>query len=169
MKLFFDQIIAPFATIHLVTDGQSMISLDFQGFEERLDKLIVKRYKDYKLADRDNPQGFSDKIRAYLMGNIAAIDDIPVNTGGTDFQKSCWQLLRKIPAGETWTYGQMARMLGNPKAVRAVGMANSLNPVGIVVPCHRVIGANGKLTGYASGLSVKQWLLEHESAQRSFL
>ena len=165
MKLFFDQLPAPFGTIHLVTDGACMVSLDFKGFEERLHKLMSKRYETYELKDRDNPQGFTDRLKAYLDGDVRAVDDIPVDTGGTDFQKSCWELLRKIPAGETWTYGQMAKILGNPKASRAVGITNSLNPVGIVVPCHRVIGASGKLTGYAGGLKVKDWLLRHEAAQ----
>ena len=169
MKLFFDQLPAKFGTIHLVSDGERMVSLDFEGFQERLHKLMSKRYETYELVDADNPQGFTDVLKAYLAGDITAVDAIPVDTGGTDFQQSCWQLLRKIPAGETWTYGQMAKILGNPKASRAVGITNSLNPVGIVVPCHRVIGASGKLTGYAGGLNVKDWLLRHEGAQGQLL
>jgi methylated-DNA-[protein]-cysteine S-methyltransferase len=169
MKLFFDQLPAKFGTIHLVSDGERMVSLDFKGFEERLHKLMSKRYEAYELVDQDNPQGFTDILKAYLAGDITAVDAIPVDTGGTEFQKSCWELLRKIPAGETWTYGQMAKVLGNPNASRAVGITNSLNPVGIVVPCHRVIGASGKLTGYAGGLNVKDWLLKHEGAQGQLL
>ena len=169
MKLFFDQLPAKFCTIHLVSDGERMVSLDFKGFEERLHKLMSKRYEAYELVDQDNPQGFTDILKAYLAGDITAVDAIPVDTGGTEFQKSCWELLRKIPAGETWTYGQMAKVLGNPNASRAVGITNSLNPVGIVVPCHRVIGASGKLTGYAGGLNVKDWLLKHEGAQGQLL
>lgn len=130
---------------------------------------MSKRYETYELLDTDNPQGFTDILKAYLAGDITSVDAIPVDTGGTDFQQSCWQLLRKIPAGETWTYGQMAKLLNNPNASRAVGITNSLNPVGIVVPCHRVIGASGKLTGYAGGLNVKDWLLRHEGAQGQLL
>jgi methylated-DNA-[protein]-cysteine S-methyltransferase len=86
-----------------------------------------------------------------------------VATNGTDFQKSVWHALRAIPAGQTVTYGELARRLGQPTAMRAVGLANGANPIGIVVPCHRVVGANGTLTGYAGGLERKRWLLAHES------
>jgi methylated-DNA-[protein]-cysteine S-methyltransferase len=88
-----------------------------------------------------------------------------VRTGGTDFQRSVWKALRDIPAGETRSYGQLAAAIGIPKAVRAVGLANGANPVGVIVPCHRVIGSGGKLTGYAGGLERKRWLLAHEAGR----
>ena len=84
---------------------------------------------------------------------------------GTPFQRAVWAALRRIPAGETLSYGQLAAQIGKPKAVRAVGLANGSNPVGVVVPCHRVIGADGSLTGYGGGLPRKLWLLEHEGAR----
>jgi methylated-DNA-[protein]-cysteine S-methyltransferase len=95
---------------------------------------------------------------------VPALDGLTVTTGGTDFQRSVWKALRAIPAGETRTYGQLAAAIGSPKAVRAVGLANGRNPVALIVPCHRVIGANGTLTGYAGGLERKRWLLQHEGA-----
>ncbi|WP_171045565.1 methylated-DNA--[protein]-cysteine S-methyltransferase [Pseudoalteromonas rubra] len=88
--------------------------------------------------------------------------EVALDTQGTPFQKAVWRLLCDIPYGETNTYGWMAAALNNPKAVRAVGAANGKNPISIIVPCHRIIGANGKLTGYAGGLDRKSWLLAHE-------
>ena len=87
-----------------------------------------------------------------------------MQTNGTEFQRDVWAALRTIPAGQTRTYGELAKQINRPAAVRAVGMTNGANPIGIVVPCHRVIGANGTLTGYAGGLERKRWLLEHEGA-----
>ena len=89
---------------------------------------------------------------------------LALNPVGTSFQQLVWSALRKIPFGETWTYGQLARAIGRPSASRAVGAANSKNPLSIIVPCHRVIGASGELTGYAGGMLAKRWLLDHERA-----
>jgi methylated-DNA-[protein]-cysteine S-methyltransferase len=104
----------------------------------------------------------TSRIRDYFSGDHHAIDSIPVNAGGTPFQQQVWHALRAIPSGTTMTYGALALQLGRPTASRAVGAANGANPIGIVVPCHRVIGANTSLTGYARGLERKTWLLRHE-------
>jgi methylated-DNA-[protein]-cysteine S-methyltransferase len=101
-------------------------------------------------------------MRAYLAGELNALDRLPADAGGTPFQQEVWAALRTIPPGVTWSYKQLALRIGRPAAVRAVGLANGSNPIGIVVPCHRVIGANGTLTGYGGGLPRKRWLLEHE-------
>ena len=90
--------------------------------------------------------------------------DIPVKLTGSDFQRQVWRCLQDIPYGETISYGELARRVGNPNASRAVGLANGRNPVAVIVPCHRVIGADGRLTGYAGGLDRKTWLLHHEAA-----
>jgi methylated-DNA-[protein]-cysteine S-methyltransferase len=95
--------------------------------------------------------------------------DVPLDPGGTTFQREVWAVLREIPYGETWSYRRVAEALGRPSATRAVGAANGQNPVAIIVPCHRVIGADGSLTGYAGGLAIKRWLLAHETGQRSLL
>lgn len=108
------------------------------------------------------PPRLRDKINRYFAGDIGAIDEIPVQTAGTAFQRSVWKELRKIPSGTRISYGKLAVQIARPKAVRAVGLANGANPIGIVVPCHRVSGANGSLTGYLGGLERKRWLLEHE-------
>ncbi len=166
MKFLIDRISSPMGILLLVSDGESLCALDFADYETRMMGLLQKRYASVELVEAINPQGFSSKIVAYLAGDFGSLNNIPVNAGGTDFQRLVWQELRKIPVGTTLTYGELATNLGKPTASRAVGMANSLNPVAIVVPCHRVIGAKAKLTGYAGGLERKQWLLEHEGVCR---
>lgn len=101
------------------------------------------------------------QLEGYFSGTLQAFT-LPLVPAGTAFQQQVWQALQQIPFGETRSYQQIANAIGNPKAVRAVGMANSRNPVAIMIPCHRVIGANGQLTGYAGGLDKKAWLLQHE-------
>jgi methylated-DNA-[protein]-cysteine S-methyltransferase len=162
MKLLIDRIKSPLGTIWIVSDGEHLCALDFADYESRMMKLLHQRYHTIESIETIDPQGFSSKISAYLAGDYASLDDIPVNAGGSNFQQLVWQSLRTIPVGTTISYGELAAKLGKPTAARAVGMANSLNPIAIVVPCHRVIGAKAKLTGYAGGLARKQWLLEHE-------
>ena len=110
----------------------------------------------------DDPNGLTTAISNYFEGNLSAIDTLPVETGGTPFQQEVWRALRTIPCGTTTSYGKLAENIGRPTAVRAVGLANGANPVSVVVPCHRVIGANGSLTGYGGGIERKRWLLDHE-------
>jgi methylated-DNA-[protein]-cysteine S-methyltransferase len=109
-----------------------------------------------------DPAGLSTALRAYFAGDLHAIDGLPVALVGTEFQRAVWAALREIPCGDTWSYGAVARRIGKPAAVRAVGLANHANPVAIVVPCHRVVGGDGSLTGYGGGLDRKRWLLAHE-------
>ena len=110
------------------------------------------------------PEPVRGAVEAYFDGDAQALDGLAVKTGGTAFQRSVWAALRDIPAGETRSYGQLAAAIGSPRAVRAAGLANGQNPIAVIVPCHRVIGANGTLTGYAGGLERKKWLLAHEAA-----
>jgi len=120
------------------------------------------------LSPARNPHGLTEAIARYFAGGLDAIDDLPVKTAGTDFQRKVWRALRDIPCGTTISYGELARRIGQPHAVRAVGTANGANPIGVVVPCHRVIGANGSLTGYGGGMERKRWLLDHERTPRLF-
>ena len=116
----------------------------------------------------DDPFGILARLGAYFAGDLAAIADVPVRFDrGTSFQREVWNTLREIPVGETISYAGLARRVGRPSAFRAVGSANGRNPIGIVVPCHRVIAADGTLGGYAGGLDRKRWLLAHEGALRS--
>jgi methylated-DNA-[protein]-cysteine S-methyltransferase len=114
------------------------------------------------LEPATDPGGLTAALKAYFGGDLAAIDPLPVETAGTPFQRAVWNALRRIPCGTTISYAELARRIGRPSAVRAVGLANGSNPVSIVVPCHRVIGSNGTLTGYGGGLERKRWLLAHE-------
>ena len=115
-----------------------------------------------RLVRRASPSSSTE----YFAGGRTDFD-VPLELAGTDFQRRVWSALRDIPYGETISYGELARRVGNPGAVRAVGLANGRNPVAIIVPCHRVIGADGSLTGYGGGLDRKAWLLDHEAANRA--
>jgi methylated-DNA-[protein]-cysteine S-methyltransferase len=106
-----------------------------------------------------------ERVRAYFSGDLRALDGARLDLQGTKFQREVWALLQKIPPGETRSYGELARLLGKPAASRAVGAANARNPIALFVPCHRVIGQQGALTGYAWGTERKRWLLDHESAR----
>jgi len=110
--------------------------------------------------------GVTGQLDAYFAGTLTQFE-VPIRLDGTDFQRRVWALLQEIPYGETISYGELARRLGNPGASRAVGLANGRNPIAVIVPCHRVIGVNGTLTGYGGGLDRKEWLLDHEAANRA--
>ena len=117
-----------------------------------------RRDDDARLAEAER------QVLEYFAGTRRAFE-LPLSMGGTDFQRRVWQALGAIPYGETTSYGALARSLGTPGASRAVGAANGQNPLSIIVPCHRVIAQNGKLTGYGGGLERKEWLLAHEARQ----
>ncbi|MBY0274228.1 methylated-DNA--[protein]-cysteine S-methyltransferase [Candidatus Binatia bacterium] len=130
-------------------------------------RLLRRHYGDGGYAIVDAAAGSSPASRAlesYFAGATTALDGVHVATSGSDFQRRVWRELRAIPAGTTISYAELARRIGQPSAVRAVGLANGQNPVGIVVPCHRVIGSDGSLTGYGGGIARKRWLLTHEGA-----
>ena len=153
---------APFAAVLLVSDHASLCALDFAGCEDRMHRLLKRRFGVYRLTEAKSRYG--PAMHAYFAGDLDAPDSIDVTTGGTEFQDAAWHALRAIPHGQTATYAEQARRIGRPRAVRAVGAANGQNPLAIVLPCHRVIGANRALTGYAGGLDAKAWLLRHEAA-----
>lgn len=165
MQLTLSRYAAPAFDLLLVTDGDGVLrALDFSDFEERMLRLLARHYGAFTLAAGTAPAAVVSALDGYFGGDLAALDGLAIATGGTAFQKSVWAALRRIPAGQTTGYGALAALLGNPGAARAVGLANGSNPIGIVVPCHRVIGANGALTGYAGGVERKRWLLAHEGA-----
>jgi methylated-DNA-[protein]-cysteine S-methyltransferase len=170
MKTLHHEIMeSPIGKIQIVIADGKLCALDFEDHKARMHTLLTRYRGEYKLVRGADSNGIAKRVRAYFDGDLTAIDDIEVETGGTEFQQQCWQALRTIPAGTTASYGEQATRIGKPKAVRAVGLANGRNPVAIVVPCHRVIGANGTLTGYGGGLWRKQWLLKHEGAlQKEF-
>jgi methylated-DNA-[protein]-cysteine S-methyltransferase len=164
MRLLLERLNSPISSLLLVTDDAGALrSLEFADHEPRMHRLLRLQYGGYTLTESAAPASITQALDAYFDGNMDSLADIPVATGGTPFQREVWKALRAIPPGTTINYGQLAARLGRPGASRAVGAANGANPVAIVVPCHRVIGANGTLTGYASGLPHKQWLLDHEA------
>ena len=144
-------------------DGVAVL-LEFDDATDRIAREVKKRFGDVTLEQAADPFGISSQIRDYFAGNIHAIDAILTEGGGTAFETTVWAELRGIPAGTTLSYGELAKRLGNPKAMRAVGLANGRNPIAVIVPCHRVIGANGSMTGYGGGIHRKEWLLKHEGA-----
>jgi methylated-DNA-[protein]-cysteine S-methyltransferase len=160
----------PLGTMLVATDDQQRLRvLDWETHTERMQRLLDRQYGKgvVRLAPGPAPEPLARKLAAYFAGDARAIDDIAVETGGTPFQRAVWAALRAIPAGETWSYSRLAAHIGRPAAVRAVGLANGANPIGVVVPCHRVIGANGGLTGYGGGIDRKAWLLDHEARPRA--
>jgi methylated-DNA-[protein]-cysteine S-methyltransferase len=165
LKLLIDRIDTPIGEMIIVADRDGNLrAADWTDHEERMRKLLRRHYgrDGFTLTPARNPYGLADAIRSYFAGDLTAIDLLPVQSRGTPFQRDVWRALRKITCGATVSYAKLAEQIGRPAAVRAVGLANGSNPVGIVVPCHRVIGANGSLTGYGGGMERKRWLLEHE-------
>jgi len=160
--VYIDHLHTPIGKLLLAHAGGQLCALDFEGHESRFDKLLQRRFGNIGVHEKPLTREIHDMLLAYLDGDLGALRDIPVNATGTSFQRQVWDTLRQIPAGMTWTYTQLAAAVRRPQAVRAVAMANAQNPVAIVVPCHRVIGSDGELTGYAGGLDRKRWLLMHE-------
>ncbi|NVJ90962.1 MAG: methylated-DNA--[protein]-cysteine S-methyltransferase [Methylocystaceae bacterium] len=157
----------PCGPLSIVFDGdETLLHLDFPDQGDRQTRLLSRRYKKFELL-RGESQYIKRHIMAYMAGDFTALDKIKCDLGGTDFQRRVWLALQSIPVGQTQSYRDLAMRLGNPKAVRAVARANALNPISLIYPCHRVIGSNGKLTGYAGGLARKEWLLKHEGANFS--
>ena len=168
MDLHVAEIESPVGTLLLATRNQKLCALEFADRRMRMQEIFAQRFGEVRLqpsADEGDARLARDigaKLAAYFAGDLEALCDVVVDAGGTAFQAQVWDALRRIPAGTTWSYAQLAHEVGNPKAVRAVGLANSKNPVAIVVPCHRVVGSDGSLTGYAGGVDRKRWLLNHE-------
>lgn len=171
LRLWMDRIDTPIGEFLIVADHNGNLrATDWTDHEPRMRDLLRLHYGNngFDLEPRHNLNGLSDRIGDYFAGELAAIDRLPVQTAGTSFQREVWSALRKIPCGSTISYGKLAEQIGRPAAVRAVGLANGSNPIGVIVPCHRVIGSNGALTGYGGGIERKRWLLEHESKCRRF-
>ena len=156
MKLLIDSLKTPIGPFTLsVDEAGRLYAANFSDRPLDLDGVETVKAK--------NPGGVTRALEAYFEGELKVLDSLEVAfERGTEFQLSVWRALREVPCGQTWSYGQLAKHLKRPSAVRAVGLANGANPVAIVVPCHRVIGSDGSLTGYGGGLPRKKWLLAHE-------
>jgi methylated-DNA-[protein]-cysteine S-methyltransferase len=167
--LDYDDFESPVGRILFASDDAGICALDYAGYENRMHDLLTRRFGAFEFRRGSDPYQLKKRLQSYFDGGLYALDDIAVSMGGTEFQGQVWKVLREIPPGRTQTYGELALRLGRAQAARAVGHANALNPVAIIVPCHRVIGASAALTGYAGGLARKEWLLRHEKSQGSLL
>jgi methylated-DNA-[protein]-cysteine S-methyltransferase len=166
MQLLLETIPTPIGTLLVVSDDHAVRALDFEDAQPRLLRALRRHCgTDVTTVPKAGELRAARALRRYFAGELDALDALPVRTAGTPLQHEVWQALRAIPAGTTLSYGQLAARLGRPRARRAVAMANARNPIALIVPCHRVIGADGSLTGYAGGLSRKRWLLDHERAR----
>ena len=167
LRLLIDLIATPIGELAVVADEAGRLrAIDWTDHDSRMQQLLRRHYgaNGFSLKPATNPGGLAAAMRTYFAGELGAIDNLPVATGGTEFQRTVWRALRQIPCGETITYAALARRIGRQAAMRAVGLANGSNPISIVVPCHRVIGSDGSLTGYGGGIERKRWLLAHEGA-----
>lgn len=153
---YWNKIKTPLGALILVWDQESLITVAFEGDSNLLNLKITQK--------KQCPTQFSKAFGDYFNGDGQALDSLPIKQNGSAFYRKVWRELRKIPFGETRSYSEIAKAVGSPKAVRAVGTANAKNPHTIIVPCHRVIGKDGTLTGYGGGLKRKAWLLDHEGA-----
>ena len=171
LQFLLDRVSTPIGDMVIAADSKGNLRVAL--FTE--DEEVVRRHLRLHYGERgfsveavSNPHGLSGAIAQYFAGDLDVIDTLPVETGGTTFQREVWSALRAIPCGTTISYGKLAERISRPAAVRAVGLANGANPVAVIVPCHRVIGANGSLTGYGGGIERKRWLLNHERSPLLF-
>ncbi|GAB3686240.1 methylated-DNA--[protein]-cysteine S-methyltransferase [Salinisphaera aquimarina] len=155
MTIYFSTMDSPVGALLLTGDGRSLTMLSMSDQDDAPRPQADWQRDDEVLAE---PRA---QLSAYFAGERHSFD-LPLDPAGTDFQRRVWRALRDIPCGATESYGALAQRIESPGASRAVGLANGRNPIAIIIPCHRVIGANGRLTGYAGGLERKRWLLTHE-------
>jgi methylated-DNA-[protein]-cysteine S-methyltransferase len=158
-----DRLQTPIGVALLVTDAQGVLrALDWEDYAPRMKELLRLQYGAVMLRDARAPRALRTALSAYFKGDLDRLRTIEWRGAGTPFQQRIWNALGNIPVGTTMSYGALAASLDMPNAMRAVGHANGSNPISVVVPCHRLIGANGSLVKYGGGLSRKKWLLEHE-------
>jgi methylated-DNA-[protein]-cysteine S-methyltransferase len=155
----------PFGPILIAADDRGRLcAVEFWNDEAEMRRLLTRHFGAAPAQFGKVAAPIRSAFERYFAGDRGALKAVAWVSGGTEFQKKVWTALTTIPVGETWSYAQLAAAIGKPRAVRAVGLANGANPIPIVVPCHRVIGANGSLTGFGGGLERKRWLLRHEGA-----
>lgn len=161
MELMLTEIDSPIGPILMAETAAGVCGLFFGSERIQMKKCLEKRFGPVTFRDGDN-SGASARLRRYLDGDLGALDAVTVDPGGTAFQRQVWSALREIPPGETRSYADLARAVGQASAARAVARANATNPVSIIVPCHRVVRTDGGIGGYGGGVQRKRWLLRHE-------
>lgn len=152
----------PIGPLEVFAKDGALVFIDLQGGTPSARALVQRRFPAEEIQPANNPGACLGALQRYFAGDLTALDTLAVNPGGTPFQSTVWRALRSIRPGTPISYSALASRIGSPHAVRAVGAANGANPIPIVIPCHRVIGASGKLVGYGGGLERKTWLLRHE-------
>jgi methylated-DNA-[protein]-cysteine S-methyltransferase len=158
-----DRLPTPIGVALLVTDSDGALrALDWEDYEPRMKELLRLHYGVVVLRDTRSPQAIRSALLGYFKGDLDRLKTIKWRVAGTPFQRQVWTALPNIPPGRTMSYGALAAQLDKPNAMRAVGHANGSNPISVVLPCHRLIGANGSLVKYGGGLERKRWLLAHE-------
>ena len=160
-----DRYNSPVGEILILADGDQLCYLDFADNDSRLQKLLTTRYGEFSITPEANLLNLRARLDGYFAGQWDAFDRLELHTDGTDFQRAVWHGLTKIPAGKAISYHQLADSINKPAAIRAAASANARNPISIIIPCHRVIGADGSLRGYAGGVERKSWLLAHEGVK----
>lgn len=164
--LHLDRLKTPIGVALLVTDEDGVLrALDWEDYEKRMRQLLRLQCGAVELKEARAPAAVKTALSAYFKGDLDRLGEIAWRTAGTPFQRKVWTALPKIPAGSTLSYGALAARLDAPRAMRAVGHANGANPISVVVPCHRLIGADGSLVKYGGGLERKRWLLRHEGVE----
>src|SRR5690606_25906338 len=152
---------SPIGELTCLVRDEVLVGVAFEGDSGGTTTFVTRRFPGEAIVEAREAGGVREAFGRYFEGDATALDVIPVDPGGTPFQQRVWLTLREIGAGTTWSYADLAERVGSPAAVRAVGAANGANPIPLVLPCHRVIGKNGKLVGYGGGLDRKAWLLRH--------
>jgi len=165
-SLHLDRLSTPIGVALLVTDAEGALrALDWDDYEHRMRALLRLHYGAVDLRENPAPGGIRDALLRYFDGDLDRLASIAWRIAGTPFQQKVWTALSKIPAGTTMSYGALAAKIDMPRAIRAVGHANGSNPISVVLPCHRLIGADGSLVKYGGGLERKRWLLRHEGVE----
>lgn len=169
IALTVGEVSSPVGKIILAVHGARLVALEFSDRWPQRRARLEKRFGAFTAGSAGDADDIVRRLETYFAGSLDALAPIAVDPGGTTFQSLVWSMLRRIPPGRTMSYRELARAIGVPAAVRAVGTANGANPIAIVIPCHRVIGADGRLSGYAGGVDRKRWLLAHEAGNREKL
>ena len=162
MQLAVSHYESPLGRVMIATRGAALHALGFDDSNGRLERKLDRRYGSVQFEENSDTPETVGALKAYFAGEVDALDELKVSPKGTEFQMRVWRVLRSVPAGETISYLDLAEAAGCPRGARAVGSANGANPICLVLPCHRVIAADGTLGGYGGGLWRKAWLLRHE-------
>ena len=169
MKLAVSQLETPLGELTLASTPAGLVGLAFDNRVDGLWRFLESRFGSIEPETAGAEDPARAELRAYFDGAIGALEKIQTDAGGTEFQSRVWAALRRIPGGRTLSYSELARSIGQPTGFRAVATANATNPVAIVIPCHRVIHADGSISGYGGGVDRKRWLLRHEADNLPFV